>query len=148
MDVIIDLDYLAVLLAAVAYFVIGFLWYTPLFGKVWAKHMGMADADAPGGAAMARSLALNFVGNLLVALVFLHVLEAFTPAAWYHGDPSATTRDIPYALQGAFWVWLGFFLPKELTGMAWEGHNWIVASINASYHIVSLVVMAIILTVL
>ena len=30
----------AVLIAVVANFILGFLWYTPLFGKAWAKEMG------------------------------------------------------------------------------------------------------------
>ncbi|MBK7243776.1 MAG: DUF1761 domain-containing protein [Saprospiraceae bacterium] len=30
----------AIAIAVVANFVLGFLWYTPLFGKAWGKEMG------------------------------------------------------------------------------------------------------------
>jgi hypothetical protein len=30
----------AIIVATVANFILGFLWYTPLFGKAWAKEMG------------------------------------------------------------------------------------------------------------
>jgi hypothetical protein len=33
-----NINYLAIIIAVVAHFVLGFLWYTPLFGKAWAKN--------------------------------------------------------------------------------------------------------------
>ena len=41
----------AILVATVANFILGFLWYTPLFGKAWAKEMGFnRDVKLPKGA--------------------------------------------------------------------------------------------------
>lgn len=36
-----DVNWLAIVAAAVAAFVVGFLWYGPLFGKRWADAMGL-----------------------------------------------------------------------------------------------------------
>ena len=52
-DVLGDLNWLAVLVAALAYFAIGALWYAPpLFGKAWMAAGGMATpgSRAPGRA--------------------------------------------------------------------------------------------------
>lgn len=42
-----DINYLAVLICALIYFFIGFIWYSVLFGKLWAKEMGVAIPDKP-----------------------------------------------------------------------------------------------------
>ena len=36
-----NINIMAIVVATVANFVLGFLWYTPLFGKAWAKEMGV-----------------------------------------------------------------------------------------------------------
>lgn len=38
-----DINYLAVLVAAVAAFLIGFIWYSFLFSKAWQKELGFTD---------------------------------------------------------------------------------------------------------
>jgi hypothetical protein len=43
-----DVNWLAVLVAAVVTFVLGGVWYGPLFGKVWRAAEGQAE-PAPGG---------------------------------------------------------------------------------------------------
>jgi hypothetical protein len=44
----ITVTYLAVLACAIAAMPVGFLWFGPLFGKAWARHMGFGDMQ-PGG---------------------------------------------------------------------------------------------------
>ena len=34
------INILAILVAVVVNFILGFIWYTPLFGKTWGKEMG------------------------------------------------------------------------------------------------------------
>ena len=36
---------LAILIAAVAGFMVGGLWYGPLFGKTWQREIGLSDDD-------------------------------------------------------------------------------------------------------
>ncbi|MGB2867736.1 MAG: DUF1761 domain-containing protein [Bacteroidota bacterium] len=58
-----------VILAVVANFIFGFIWYTPLFGRTWAKEMGFNfDAKPPAGA-MAKGLVLMVVGSFFMAYV-------------------------------------------------------------------------------
>ena len=37
-----DINYIAVFVSAIVYYFIGFIWYTLLFGKVWAKETGVS----------------------------------------------------------------------------------------------------------
>ena len=47
----ININYLAVVACVIGAVPIGFLWFGPLFGKAWAKHMGMEDMEQPDSAA-------------------------------------------------------------------------------------------------
>jgi len=44
-------------IAAVAAFLLGFLWYTALFGKAWQKETGITDEQAGQGIAVTHGLA-------------------------------------------------------------------------------------------
>jgi len=45
----IQINFLAVIVAVVANFFLGFIWYTPLFGKAWAIEMGFDPNEKPEG---------------------------------------------------------------------------------------------------
>lgn len=73
MEPLMHLSPLALAVATLAFFVFGFLWYTPLFGKVWAKEMGFErDKMNVTTGFMVRSLILNFLGNFLLVFVLAH----------------------------------------------------------------------------
>lgn len=139
----IQIDYLAVLVAVVANFVFGFVWYTPLFGKVWAQEMGMDPNAKPDGGTMAKGMILMVVGNFLMAYVLAHSILAWNPVTW--GLPPADVSDVMYAMNAAFFTWLGFFLPVDLSTLAWEKKSFKLFAINTSYHFLSLVIVALIL---
>lgn len=58
-----ELSILGVILASLAFFLIGALWYTVLFGKLWRADMGIADEE------VGSPQPLMFVGSLLCGLV-------------------------------------------------------------------------------
>jgi len=58
----IPINYLAVGLAVIANFVLGWLWYTPLFGKAWAKEMKFDTSETPKVGVMLRGMALMIIG--------------------------------------------------------------------------------------
>jgi len=41
------INMVAILVAVVANFILGFIWYTPLFGKVWGREMGYDSNEKP-----------------------------------------------------------------------------------------------------
>ena len=139
----IQINYLAVLVAVVATFIFGFIWYTPLFGKAWAKEMGIDMSVKPSGGAMAKGMTLMVVGNFLMAWVFAHNLAVWNPETWGQGameNPLAV-----FALSASFFTWLGFFLPVDLSTLAWENKSFKLFAINTSYHLLSLIIAAMIL---
>lgn len=64
----IDLNWLAVIAAAVSAFVLGGLWYGPLFKRAWCREAGIDPDSAPSHPA--RMFAVAFACSLLAAAVF------------------------------------------------------------------------------
>ena len=84
----ISVNYLAVAVCVLVAMPVGFLWFGPLFGKAWAKHMGMEDMEQPDGAAMTKSMVIYAFGSLLIAFVLTHRLVMRPEAQIEHYLPS------------------------------------------------------------
>ena len=128
MDV--GINYLSVVVAAVAAFVIGWIWYGPLFGKLWAKEKGMDMAGAGMGYG---SLVGEYIAQLVTAYVLAHFIVLLG------------VMELSAALQLAFWTWLGFYATMLVGPVLWEKGSWTVFAIAAGRALVSLGVMAAIL---
>lgn len=133
-------DYVSMLVAFVAYFLVSFLWWGPLFGKRWGTLMGMDMNEKPS---MAMPMLLQALGTLLLTYVLWHVMEAFnvTHAADGTGIVMGDLA-VGNALAGAFYTWLGFFVPVQLGRVAWEKAPWALFGINAGGHLVALAAMS------
>ena len=76
-----EVNYLAVIAAAVATFVLGGLWYSPaLFGKAWQREAGVSEEQMKN-ANMALIFGLAFVLSLIAAWVFALFLGPRPPMA-------------------------------------------------------------------
>ncbi len=139
----IQINYVAILVAVVATFILGFIWYTPLFGKAWAREMGFDPDEKPSGAVMARGMIFMVIGNFLLAYVFAHNIAVWDPETW--GQGPSEMSPIGNAGMAAFFTWLGFFLPVDLGAVAWEKKSWKLFGINTVYHFLALLVTAMIL---
>jgi hypothetical protein len=137
------ISWTAILVATVANFIVGFLWYTPLFGKVWAKEMGMSPDGKPTSGQMTRGLVLGFIGNFLLAYVFAHNNAAWTFVPGMDQFGAGAT-----IAQAAIFTWLGFYVPADLNTVAWEGKSWKLFFINTGYHLTILLVAATILVLM
>ena len=133
----------AILIAVVANFILGFLWYTPLFGKAWAKEMGFDMSVKPPAGVMARGMIFMLIGNFFMAYVFAH-----NNAAWSFVPGMDVMSPVVKILNASVFTWLGFYLPSDLTRVAWERSSWKLFGINTSYHFLSLLLAATILTYL
>ena len=131
----------AVLVTVVACFFLGFLWYTPLFGKAWGKEMGYPADMKPDPKVMMKGMLFMVIGNFLFAYVLAHNIEAWTFVPDMD-KMSALSR----SLNSAFFMWLGFYLPGELGATVWEKHSWKLFFINTGYHLATLVLASVILT--
>jgi hypothetical protein len=141
-----QINYLAVVVATIATFIVGFVWYTPLFGKAWGKEMGFDMSRKPTSGELTKGMLLNLVGNFFMAYVFAHNNEAWTFVPGM-GEMSVGAK----IAQAGIFTWLGFYLPQEfylpqdLNKVAWGGKSWKLFFIDTGYHLVMLLVAATIL---
>ena len=74
-----EINLLAVLLGAVAFFAVGMVWYTVLFGKAWQKASRMSPENTQG-ANMAMIFGLSFLFELLIATMLGHQFAMTDPS--------------------------------------------------------------------
>ena len=66
-----EINWLAVLLGALAFFLVGAIWYGVLFSKAWQKAVGMSDEKIQSGN-MALIFGLTFLAELVISLTLWH----------------------------------------------------------------------------
>ncbi len=135
----IQVNFLSVLLAAIANMVVGFLWYSPLlFAKPWMKLMGYTAKNMKAQSKeMGKTYAISFVLAIVTAYVLFHVM-AFS--ANFYGYSATTT-----ALLTGFWMWLGFVAPVQFTSELFGKKNWSLFAINTGYQLTALLVMGLVI---
>ena len=137
----IKINMIAVLVAVAVNFFLGFIWYTPLFGKAWGKEMGYDSNEKPDKSVMIKGLAFMIIGNFLFAWVLAHNI-----AAWQFVPGIKEMGPLHYGLIAAVFTWLGFYFPRQLGSTVWEKHSWKLFWINTGYDLLSLLVVSLILT--
>ena len=135
------INLMAILVAVIANFILGFIWYTPLFGKAWGKEMGYDPNMKPESSEMIKGMLFMVIGNFLFAWVLAHNM-----AAWSFVPEMQESTAISNGVMAAFFTWLGFYLPGDLGATVWEKKSWKLFAINTGYHFVSLLVVALILS--
>ena len=134
------INVVAILVAVVVNFILGFVWYTPLFGKAWGKEMGHDPNVKAETSLMVKGMVFMLIGNFLFAWVFAHNI-----AAWTFVPGVNQIGPLASALNAAIFTWLGFYVPGHLGSTVWENKSWKLFAINAGYNLVSLLAVAFIL---
>ena len=119
------INFIAILVAVAANFVLGFLWYTPLFGKAWAKEMGFDTSIKPKSGELAKGMIIMIIGNFFMAFVFAHNI-----AAWSYVPGMKDASPVSNIMSATIFTWLGFYLPVDLGVIAWEKKSWKLFGIN------------------
>ncbi len=133
----IQINWLAILIATVATFILGFIWYTPLFGKAWGKELGMDMTQKPDPKVMMKGMAFNVIGNFLLAYVLSHNI-----AAWQYVPGMTEMGKESNIFTTAIFTWLGFYVPYHLGAIVWESRSWKLFFINTGYALASLLLVA------
>lgn len=118
-----DINYLAVLVSALAFFAIGSIWYSPLlFANAWMKELGFSKENAPKGN-MVKTFGISF----LLMMVMAFNLAAFigNGMGWQFGLTAG-------ALTGIGWVALAIGI-----NYLFEQKSFRIWLINAGYMAVS-----------
>jgi hypothetical protein len=132
---VVDINWLAVLVAAVVSMGIGAFWYSPSgFGKQWTSLLGFSSQKIKD---MQKGASKSYAWGFAVALVMAAVLAMFVDFV------QATT--VAAGVQVGLWVWLGFIATTTAGSVLWEGKPLKLYVLNNGYHIVSLAVMGAIL---
>jgi hypothetical protein len=127
-----DVNWWAVLLAALVSMVVGSIWYSKLlFGEIWMKAIGkkMDDMKANGG----PGYAFTTVSALVQAFILANIVR----------DVFATTATDGLVL--GLMLWLGFVAASTISDTVFSGRPWKLWQINTVYYMVVLVINSIIL---
>ena len=130
----------ALVAATVAAFIFGGMWYGPLFGKKWAKLMGMPGDCKPDPKLMRRAFSLQLVGTFLAVFVLAHIDQIHRPSVWGLSEPEGP--NYMYGFFNGFFIWLGFYIPLQLGKVSWENKPWKLFFINAGHDFFNLQIMA------
>lgn len=129
-----EINYLAVVVAALSGFALGALWYGPLFGKKWMAASGVTEADIKN-TNFPKIYGITFLMSAISAFVLAHVVAQFH---------ASTVRG---GVEAGFWMWLGFVVTVQVTDALFNRGNMKLVTIDAGYRLVWAVVMGIILAV-
>ncbi len=127
----VDVNALAVLVAAVIQFAIGSLWYSNiLFGKAWMRYLGIdkKKLNSAQKKSMTGSYILVFVGALVLNFVLAYIVKYMTASTFEQG------------MVAGLMVWIGFILTSMLGMTLWEGKSYKLYLINVFYYLVSLLI--------
>lgn len=126
-----ELNYLAIVLAALSTFLLGGLWYSPaVFGKAWMKENGFTEESLKGGN-MAKIFGLAFILALISAINL----------AMFMGPEKDVSMGAAYGFAAGF-GWVTTFVG---THYLFERKSFKLFLINAGYSIVALTVMGVII---
>jgi hypothetical protein len=133
-----NVNILAVIVAAVATFALGAVWYSPmLFAKQWMQAHGYTPdkLEAMKKRGLTRAYAVSALCYLVMAYV-LALLASYTQAASF-----------AQGLWLGFLAWLGFAAPIGLTANMFSDNPIAVWVIDAGYQLAYLLLMGVILSV-
>lgn len=128
---VVEVNWLAVVVAALGAFVLGGLWYSPLlFADAWIEAHGFSDEELEE---MKAGSGRAYVGSVALFVVVAVVLSAFVSYA-----------DVSGAVEGG-WIgllaWMGIAAPVGLTEVLFSGRESRAFAINAGYQLSYLLLM-------
>ena len=129
-----DVSILAIIISAILNAIVGGLWYSPvLFGKTWMKAMDIKEENFDKSGAN-TGYALSFIGSIITAYTLSVIINSLDVVTLGGG-----------ALIG-FLAGFGIAAMREVAPTFFESRKFILYVISASYHIVALTLMGMIIT--
>jgi hypothetical protein len=127
------MNWLAVICAAAAYWVLGAVWYMALFGKTWAAGMQQHGVKLEQGG-MAAKMIGNFIGNLIAAVIMERLIQRIG------------ITDVTHGLRLGAGVGVGFSATAITIAYLWESKPFKVWLIDVSYYVLGCALLGVILT--
>lgn len=129
------MNWKAILCAGAAYWVLGFVWYAILFGKLWADALRSyrAETRPPARGEMLSKMISTFVSNLIMAGAIAYILHHAAPA------------DLNHALRLGVAAGVGLAGAALTMAHIWESKPTRIWMIDISYHFVGCILASFIL---
>ncbi|MEE4287447.1 MAG: DUF1761 domain-containing protein [Mariniphaga sp.] len=127
-----SINYLAIIVAALSSFMVGWIWYGPLFGKIWMKLHGFTEEELKNSSmSMPVIMVVNYIATAMAALAI----------AMFIGPEATAGFGIFAGLMIAIF-WIG---TSRLNDVLYEKKPWRLFFINVGYNTVIYVIMGAIL---
>lgn len=123
-----DVSYVAVLVATIAAWLFGWIYYGPLFGKKWMQLTGMKGGkkDKEG---MGKKMATHFI----TMFIFAYTLAVFIGSTGSVAVAGGATLAIVVAI--------GFIAMHDVGGMLWRKDSFNLYLLNQVYNVIALALM-------
>ena len=153
-----EFNFLAVLVAALSSFVVGFIWYNPkVFGTIWMKEAGFTQEQSEKGN-MLKIFGLTFVYSLMIAFMMpalvIHQMGALSMIGGptfvetakpsylaFMADYGDAFRTFKHGALHGFMSGLFLALPIISINGLFEQKSWKYMAIQAGYWIVIMTIM-------
>jgi Protein of unknown function (DUF1761) len=126
-----DINWLAVLVAALATFLLGGLWYGPMFGRIWRVAEGQIAPPNKGEKHPAFVYGLSFVLMLIAAATLAVALEP---------DPN-----VPRSVTVGLAVGIGWVATAFGVNYLFAGRRFALFAVDAGYNVVLFALMGLII---
>jgi len=132
-EIISQINFWAVIVAALASFIVGWLWYGPLFGKLWMELNGFAPEKLreEKGLPMPLIMVVNYVAT---------ALAAFSIAMFIGAEADASFGIFAGLMIALFWIGT-----SRLNDVLYERQPFRLYLINLGYNLVIYVIMGAVL---
>lgn len=129
-----DINYWAVLVSALAFMVLGAIYYMPsVLGNAWTQAIGKTPEQLKAEAASAKGYILTMIGALVASYVMAHFVDYAQAGDWSEG------------LTVGFWAWLGFVATTSLANTVFAGRSTKLYLLDNGYHLLTFLVAGAIL---
>ncbi len=125
------INHLAVLVAAISMFVLGGLWYGPLFGRQWMQANGFTEEDLKNA-----NPAKQYGFALVFSIIMSYNLAAFL------GDPGT---DMTWGATAGFLAGFGWVMLGVAVISMFEQRSWKYIFVNGGYMTVAFTLMGLII---
>lgn len=151
-----EINFLALIAAALSTLVVGFIWYNPkVFGSIWMRETGMTEEKAKG-ANMVLIFGMSIFYAFLIAFILqMLVIHQYGALGMVGGDPALAKpsyaafmadygiafRTFKHGMLHGFMSGLFFALPVIGTNALYERRSWKYTLVVGGYWIVSCMIM-------
>jgi hypothetical protein len=130
-----NLNWLAIIVAGLAYFALGAIWYSFLFKNAWIKSSGVNVNDPNMKKGIAQTMLASLVLMIIASIGIAVLLSKIVSTSWMSGAKAGLLVGVCFSATGICISYL------------YEKRPWMLHFINAGYNVAGCVIAGVILSV-